>query len=175
MKKMTLSLIAVTFLLSGDLSGAKPEKQTRVRQVLFHVRVLEGDPLGSREAGTIKVLAEPTIVTTENREFSVNMINGVTVINTDVEPIDSVETGLKIKGNPGKVVDGHFRLDLSVSYTTFDAQVENTTEFTTVGKRIIKTIKLSEMYRFRIGQKNSHSTERVWMELSAEIIDRLDK
>lgn len=173
MKKMTLSLIAVTFLLSGDLSGAKPEQQPGNRQLMFKVRVLEGDPLGSREAGTIKVLTEPTVVTTENRPFS--LVAGGEVPFNDLEgSIQWIEKGLKMKGKPGIVEDGKVRLDLTLSHTVVEHRSDDRLQLSTTETRVISTVKLGEVSRFRVGKTDSKPDQQHWVEITPELISPLE-
>lgn len=157
MKKMILSLIAVTFLLSGDLSGANPEKQAPLRQIMFKVQVLEGDPLGSRKAGTIKVLAEPTFVTTEKRPFSMKF----------------GKLGF-IHGKPCTAKDGKVRLDLTLSHTVAENQSDDRLRLSTTETRFISTVKLGEVTRLRVGKTDSKPDQQRWVEITPELISPLE-
>ena len=64
--KTMLSLFALTSLMLGSFASADDGKPEDPRQILFHVRILEGDPLGSVERGTVKVLSRPLIRMLDN-------------------------------------------------------------------------------------------------------------
>jgi len=68
----TFRLVAFALLVSLtwgiNLPAAEPALGRVGRPVICHVRLLEGDPRGSIEKGTIRVLSEPTLTTVEGRE-----------------------------------------------------------------------------------------------------------
>lgn len=170
--KQAFSLIAVLPLVSGIVSAAEPEMKVRARQMVFHIRVLEGDPLGSPEAGTIKVLSTPTLVTTENLPFN-TFTGGEIPLNAGGDGKQFVETGLRIKGTPGKVERDRFILDFTLTETRLDDSVkqsETRQQFTTVGTRVISTLKLGDVVRYRISQTPSVNGEERWVELTPELV-----
>jgi len=172
MKKMAFSLIAVTCLLPGDLWGAEPEKPAGTRQLMFHVRVLEGDPLGSREAGTIKLLAEPTMITTENRPFT--LMTGGEVPFIAEGDVEWVLKGLKMNGKPGIAKDGKVRLVLTLTHTVVEHQSEDLLQLSTTETRVISTVKLGEVTRFRFGKTDSKPDQQHWVEITPELVQPLE-
>src|SRR5947208_5449440 len=62
----TCCVLAVV-LVVGAGDNARANEPVKPPLLQINLRLLEGDPLGSREAGTLKVLAEPKIVTLSGR------------------------------------------------------------------------------------------------------------
>jgi hypothetical protein len=53
-------LALAALMLAGGRQVVADDKPAG-KQLIFKITALEGDPLGSREAGTLRSLAEPTI------------------------------------------------------------------------------------------------------------------
>ncbi len=70
MSRHLMLTLCVTLLLSSHVALYGEEIAPPMRQVMFKARVCEGDPKGSLEAKTMKVLAEPTLVTLLRRPAS---------------------------------------------------------------------------------------------------------
>lgn len=68
---LRIFLTTLLFVLALTARGAPPDRPSKsTRQVMIQVRVVEGDPAGSAEAKTQRVLAEPTLVTMYGRPAS---------------------------------------------------------------------------------------------------------
>lgn len=156
--------IALAFgaaILVATQSKAGGDEPPPSKQLLFNVRVFEGDPLGSQEAGTLKILAEPRIVTLENCPFS--FLSGGEIVASDGE---YVQFGRRIEGKPGAVEDGKIRLDVTLSNTTVRERTEERVQLNTESMRTITTLKLGEVVKLR--WRKGSPDKQAWAELSVE-------
>src|SRR6266705_3059258 len=100
--RWSIPLTFAAAMLVGGHSTAEGDKSSPGKQLRINVRVFEGDPLGSQEAGTLKVLSEPRLVTLENRPFS--FFSGSEMVVPDgSKGVQFIEVGRMIKGKPGAV------------------------------------------------------------------------
>src|SRR4051812_25836241 len=95
------ALVAIPFT-TGALSADDPPATPK--QLQFSVRVLEGDPLGDRNADTLRVLADTRIATLENRPMSLAM-GGELPVNRDGN-IELIRTGRTLECRPSAVRNG---------------------------------------------------------------------
>jgi Flp pilus assembly secretin CpaC len=128
---------------------------------------LEGDPLGSLEEGTLKVLAEPRLITLENQSFSFRS-GGEVAIRDDSRSVVSVPFGRMIEGKSSTVKRGTIRLDLTLSNTTVGKRTKERIELNTESTRTITTVKLGEVVKLRWGKEAAD--KQIWAELSVEEI-----
>jgi hypothetical protein len=163
---ITLAVAATMFVGSQVAPGG--DKLSTGKQLQFNLLVLEGDPLGSREAGTLKVIAEPRLVTLENRPFS--FLSGGEIAVNDGGSVQFVEFGRMIKGKAGTVKDGKVRLDLTLSNTTVGERTEERIQLHTDTSRTITTVRLGEIVKLRWGKGSAD--RQTWAELSVEEIKR---
>jgi hypothetical protein len=162
--RWSITLAFAAAMLVGSQSMAGGDKPQPSKQLLFNMRVFEGDPLGSREEGTLKILAEPRLVTLENRPIS--FVSGGEIAVTDGENVQFHQFGWMIEGKPGAVKDGKVRLDLTLSNTTVGERSEERIQLHTESTRTITTTRLGEVVKLRWG-KGSHDRQ-TWVELSVE-------
>jgi hypothetical protein len=101
---MGRSLLAISVIIlnvTGSLA-AEPPARAELKPVNCQIRILEGTPKGTLESGTLKVLAEPTLVTLETRE-AVFVVGGeVEIPGTD----EKLPFGTTLKFTPGKIDQG---------------------------------------------------------------------
>lgn len=163
--RMTLSLLALTTLMMGLLSATEPEKAKTGKQLLFELRVLNGNPLGSEEDGTIRVKSEHLLTTKENQPLT--PIQGIWLEDQWHKTISGewISPGHVIKCAPGVVEDGTLPLKLELINTTFLRKTENETEYTTHVKFTRKTVKLGEVATYKLSEAGTPSDKQVWMEL----------
>lgn len=108
----------VVLTLLGVLCGcevalaAEPATRGKERGVICHVRLLEGDPRGSVEKGTIKVLSSPTLMTLEGLEATVEV--GGTLSSASK---GEVLFGTLLKVTPQKLKAGTCEATLSLEVT----------------------------------------------------------
>ncbi len=95
--RCTIVLAFATAMLFSCHSTAVSDAPSPGKQFQFNLRVLEGDPLGSLEEGTLKVLAEPRLITLENQSFSFHSGGEVTV-RDDSRTVERVPFGRMIEG-----------------------------------------------------------------------------
>jgi hypothetical protein len=154
------------FALGADkqvaLGGDKPSSEKQLR---FNLRLLEGDPLGSPEAGTVKVLTKPLLIACENQPFSFDC--GTLVPVTHDGGVQYVKTGQTVKGKPSAVKDGKIDLDVTFSNTTFKGNPEHF-QLQTESTRTTTSLRLGEMVKLRCGKGSAD--KQTWVELSVEEI-----
>jgi hypothetical protein len=135
------------------------------KQLLFRVRVYEGDPLGSLAEGTLKVLAEPNCIALENGEFSY-ATEGVMPLWDD-EHVKFVPVGLTIKGEPETVKDGKVRIDIMLSNSVVVRKGERI-EFQTESMRTSIFLRPGEVVKLRYCKGSAD--RQGWIELSMFIL-----
>lgn len=172
--KTTLSIICVMALMMGSLPGAESKKTESPLQIQFDVRILEGDPLGSIEAGSIRVVSRPTIRTLEKQEFGLTIGVAQPVPAGDEQFVDY---GIEITGKVKRVTENTLLLDVALTDTRLDEsakQSESRLELVTEGTRVISTVKFSELMKYRIGKRNDRQDQQRWAEFTARLIESDD-
>ena len=89
--------LSVTLATAFALIGAEPETP-KSKQVEFTIRVCRGDPKGSVEAGTIRVLFSPSVTTITNRSGYVVSGREVPVLRGN--NVEYLEFGIKVQVTP---------------------------------------------------------------------------
>jgi hypothetical protein len=162
--RWSIALVFVAAMLVGSQPTAGGDQPPQGKQLQFNVRVFEGDPLGSREAGTLKVLAEPRLVTLQNRTFS--FVSGGEIPITDGENVQYQPFGRMIEGKAAAVKDGKVRLDISLSNTTIGERTEGRIQLHSESTRTITTVRLGEVVKLR--WRKGGTEKQTWAELSVE-------
>ena len=90
--------IVLTFSCAAHSIAAKPAVGAPLKPVYCQIRLLEGKPDGSEAQGTLKVLAEPILVTTETREGVFVAGGEMDVPGTD----EKLPFGTNLQVTPGK-------------------------------------------------------------------------
>jgi hypothetical protein len=150
----TLVLGLSTAILSLQ-ARADVLKPAPPRHLLFNLRVLECDPRGKQAR---RVLAEPRIITLENRPFAFvcgGELN-LPMANGDVR---FIPIGLTLKGKPATITDGKLQLDLTLTHTT----VGERNQLHTQRKRVVTTIHLDELKIFYCEKRPA--AKQMWIEL----------
>src|SRR5437016_4879326 len=111
MRKMSLAVLAVGIVTAGNPMAGEPKSD---KQVMISVRLCEGDPLGSREEGTLKVQAEPRLITLDNQSCSF-LRCGEMAIPDGPDNVQFLEHGLRVDCKPQVLKDGKIRLDIAVT------------------------------------------------------------
>lgn len=181
------AVAGITPPLSGPVSGittlGTPAKKTTEKQVTFRVCVSEGDPLGSREANTVRTLVDTTIVTLENQTcmlHSGGLIparggNPVPLTRANAAKVhaESIPFGTIIQAIPTNVEDGNLRLDLTVSLAKRQGdQTKDRVQLLTESTRTIRTVALGEVVRLRLGKKTDEIQR--WVEITATQVNGAD-
>ena len=162
--KWSITLVAATAMFLGGQGAPGGDRTPLQKQLQFNLRVFAGDPLGSREAGTLKVVAEPRIITFEKRSFS--FVSGDEITVTGSDGVQIIQAGRVLEGRPGTVEDGKVRLDVLLSNTTVGKRTKEYTQLHTETSRTITTARLGEVVKFRWGKGSAD--KQVWAELSVE-------
>jgi hypothetical protein len=143
-----------------------PDASESPRQFIAYLRICQGDPKGSVEKGTIKVLSRPAIVTTENRPATI-VIGGERALPAD----ESVRLNHGVQGEikPHGLVNGKIRADLKFEITeamkTGDEDVIGTSGFCLRTSGLFKpgeTVKL-------VGDKSADG-KTTWVEVTLDVV-----
>jgi len=129
------------------------------------VKVWEGDPLGTREAGTLKLLAEPRLVTQQDRPVRF-FSGGQYPLLQDGHQIVLLDIGDGVEISPGKVKDGKVYVDVSV--TTTSKKTTLPIQWESQQTRIGALAKLGEVVKSRLG--TGSSTKQTWIEFSVQTV-----
>jgi hypothetical protein len=163
MRRLRLVIVAATMLVATSPTPAI-NMQRSGRQMLFKLVIWQGDPLGSREAGTLKILAEPRLVTSEDRPFTFAQ-GGEQAVPDGASRIRFVDTGRSFSGKWLYTKDGNVQLDITLADTAVVPQTGERVQFHTESVRTIMTVKLGELVKLRRGKGTPD--KQVWAELSA--------
>jgi hypothetical protein len=163
-----ITLVFPALLLVAGQPAAGGEKQPPARQLQINLVMFEGDPLGSREARTLKVVAEPRLIVLENRPFTF-MSGGESPVN-DGDSVEFVPFGRAITGKASAVKGGKVRLDITLSETSPAEGTEERLQFHTRSTRTIATVRLGEVVKLRWGKGGSD--KQAWVELTVEEVKR---
>jgi hypothetical protein len=173
-----IKLTAVVFMAAGvyRAQGAEPiPTTTRAkpavsahRQVLVCFRVLEGDPRGSRKAGTIKLLAEPRMITEDGRPCSF-ISGGERTLDHCPGRVELLEYGTKVRLTPtlGKGKDrGKVLLDTCLDISTLQDEPNGKVRLNSRNVRFLGWYQLGEVVKLSL--KDEASGKQTWAELVVE-------
>ena len=161
-----------TLILSSFVGGCLPESvvdrmvSQRVvvveRQVKLEVVICQGDPLGSKEAGTLDLLSRPTLLLRHKQTgfFEVGRATG---------------QGIAFRATPQLRLDGKIGLECETQFTTvnpgrglttasgfipgLDSEVTKATTVVIAGKP----------HKVRLSAKSA--TEQMWIEMTATVVE----
>ena len=162
-----LAAIAAMFVVCNPSIGG--DKQVDAKPLILSLSLCEGDPLGSREAGTIKVLAQPKVVTRQNA-FAELVSGGELANSVGIEGTEFVPTGLTVKCMAAVVKDGKVKLDLTFSVTTPGEQSTERIQLHTQSTRTITIVKLGEVIKLRCGKADPG--KQFWIEVSVDVCEQ---
>jgi hypothetical protein len=162
-------LVCTALIVASMGTGFSAAGEKGPRQLQFNVRICEGDPLGSQQAGTLKVLADTRITTLENRPMKVVAGGEVPVLH-DSGFVKYLETGRHMECVPGTVQGGGVQLDMTFSESTVATQTRDQTEINTMSKRRITSVKLGEVVKVR--WPGGTAEKQAWIEMS--VVDLAD-
>lgn len=133
-------------------------------QYIIDIRVCVGDPLGSRAAGTLKVISEPRVVATEGKPAFIRA-GGQTVVEPDGE---LVSIGVEMKVTVLSMKDVTARVRIEGANTTLEGP-EKDRSLKTVRSITTREVKAGEMTRVRIGQK----ADETWAEVTVRPVEAM--
>lgn len=128
-----------------------------VPQYQVDIRVCTGDPLGSRAAGTLKVLSEPRLMVVEGQAGLVRS-GGQALLEPDGE---AVSVGVELKVVVLSMTGETARVRIEGANTTLEG-VEKERSVKTVRSIATRDLKAGETTRIRIGQK----ADETWAEVT---------
>ncbi len=154
MNRRTLSAIALTAVACLGLASAKgtPEAPMRFQ---INVSLRQGNPGGSREAGTLKVLAEPVLVARDGQEVT-DFSGGEVDLDGQI-----VEIGHRLRATP-EAVDNGIRLRLDLEHAELLESGDDTARLRTDRAFYTRTVTPGEVLTLGWGKPS----ERTWVELS---------
>jgi len=143
-----------------------PVKLSSEKQWVIKIGVYEGDPLGSREANTIRTIGEPTIMAPENQTF--RCMAGVQApikfaVGNNLPEVSYVEAGLHVEGKVLNVKDGLAQIDLTISLSKLDNRGEENVRVHGESTRAVTRVKLGELVKIRVGRINLD--QQRWVEM----------
>ena len=153
---------AVMMLVCGTATHGE-QKSAPAKQLRINLRLLEGDPLGSVEAGTVEVLSQPQIITLEKQEASMSVGQEILVPSDDGRG-EVAQYGVKIAIKPGAIKDGKARLDITASHSTLESQTKERIQIHTDQVRTIITPQLGKVVKVRMGTVDAKRQK--WVELT---------
>jgi hypothetical protein len=109
-------------------------------------------------------LAEPRLITLENRPFS--FVAGGELPLRDGKSVKFQPFGRMIEGKADAVKDGKVRLDITLSNTTIGERIEDRIQLHSESTRTITTVRLGEVVKLRWGKGGTE--KQTWAELSVE-------
>jgi hypothetical protein len=135
------------------------------KQLKFKVNIFEGNPLGSRGAGTLRVLAAPRITALENQPFTF-VLGGDVPVHVRGDSIDNVLVGFVFEGKVRLVNADKVYLDLTIAHSTIADRTEESIQIRTESRRTIATIKRGEVMTVRLPKRAVD--KQIWAEVSVE-------
>jgi hypothetical protein len=152
-------LVVLSTVTVGDAQPSKKVDLPKGKQFEIRMRVCEGDPFGNREAGTLKVVAEPHQIVKGKGLFSFDYRSSVSAGQV-------VSHGQLIEGQLDNFEDNKIRLDISLSHTTLGTSSgEDRAQTMTSITRTVSTIRLGEIVKLRWpnGTAENQSWVEVWV------------
>jgi hypothetical protein len=150
------------FVLVGTTAFAQDVVPAKKILFIGHVKIVQGDPKGSVEAGTVTCLQELECITMDRRPFSLRSGGKLGFLNAAGMP-QEVPFGRSLSGTPYLTGDGTFKLDLCFEITTaefLDIGISQSTAKTqTVGKH-----RFGDCVKIQLGTGNNVT----WAELVFE-------
>lgn len=171
--KTTISLLVLTVFLYGGLCATEPEKPKGKTQLLFNVWIFKGDPQGSKQDGTKKVIAEPTLVTTENHPctFLAPLLFPETRQTVDG---DRIVLGDICKCWPGAVENGKLPLTIEFTNTKIRRETADEIEFSSRTKYTKMKVKLGEATTYQFSEPDAPADRLNWIEFTVTEIPLLE-
>ena len=166
-------------------ANAKPNKPSSDKEVQINFRLLEGDPLGSPELGTQRVLSGPRVTTLDQQCATVFISNempilaalgvrSVLISNERPNPADhrqsaKSEPGFGIECEPHILQGGKIQLDLLAEFSKLEkADGNDVPVLETVSARTSVQVQKGQVVKLRLGE-GTFNKQR-WVEVSAEEI-----
>jgi hypothetical protein len=155
--------VAVLALAAGVTGSSRGDPHPEpAPQFQIDFAVMQGDPLGSREARTLKVLAEPKLITREKRPAA--FLTGGQVFSAG----EFVDVGHKLTVVAERAAGGAIRLNVVLEHTELEDQTEDSASFRASQNRYTRTVKPGEVVKLRWDKPAERQT---WVELSVREVE----
>ncbi len=143
-----------------------PDTSGRVFQVEF--TVLTGDPLGSRKAGTQRILASPTLAMMSGREAQFTVGGEIPIPQS--QPVQFATTGTILRFKVTGKDESNVQLSVQAENVTLKGQTKDQFTLDTKGAKLFGVQKLDEKTTMRISEEAEKQT---WVEFTVmDITDR---
>ena len=159
---VALCLVSATATVSTRAAPAPKETKLEI-----DVKVLAGDPLGSREAGTIQCLSQPQMWLTDKQEGTASSGQRVKVNGEEV----LVGTTVKITPVTGKDAngkDGSIQLKCFFEYSQVVSCFGDELVLQATQGSCTRGVKAGEIMRFQLGKC---SEGQMWVELTVREVE----
>jgi hypothetical protein len=170
--RITFLLAALAVALVGPGPSIAGDPLAAPKTLQFNIRVYEGDPLGTPESGTLKVLADTRLVTLENRPASLVM-GGELPLARDGKNIEYVQFGRTLECKPVMARDGKVHVDVNFSNTTVAANTTERIDLHAESARTLTTMKPGESLKLR--WPGGTPEKQAWAELTVNVIDEIPR
>jgi hypothetical protein len=161
MKCRTISQVVLLVFLVGQTVTGEPTTNPN-QHLTYHIRILQGDPLGSKEAGTLKVLASAKVVNLINRP--IHMATGADFAVKNGSEVEHVPLGWIVALRTGTIHNDSVKLDITLAKTDVTKQEKEKQKLHTESTRSFVSAKFGETMKVRWNHgKVDHQT---WIELS---------
>ena len=147
----------INLLIARSLAHA--EESDRRPFYLIRVAIKEENPSGSREQGTLRVLAEPMVATVEGREAVVKVGGAVTVGS------EQVDCGLLLRVRAQRAEQGKVRIAGMIERSEVTQQSEGLAVLQSTRAIFERTVVRSEMTKVCLP---SSAEGKRWMELTVD-------
>jgi hypothetical protein len=134
------------------------------KMLMVKIRIYDKALADGNVSATSTVLSRPSVMTLENVPFS--LVVGQHVPVPDSSANELVFCGLDWRGTLGTIKDGRVRADFTISTTNAVDKTEDHLQYHTDVNGIVKTVKLGEVSRMRLG--NFNGNESVWAEFQID-------
>jgi hypothetical protein len=134
------------------------------KQLVVSVRMLEGDPSGSPEAGLPTELSSPTIVLMENSPAYIGTGASYPVVRDD-RSVDFAPIGMVVRMTPGVAKDGKISLDLTLEKTALEEDRDGTRIVAASTRTVGAKLTLGEAKKFPWGGADP----RHWAEVTITV------
>jgi hypothetical protein len=158
-----LALASASMMLVSGNTGLGDARPAPGKQFQVKLRFYDGDPLGSRWVGTLRIRAEAGLVTGENRGFSF-LDGGDVVVPDGRQGIQFVPVGLTLRGKVGAARGGKIHVDFVFANTVaVGKDAKDRVQLRTESTRFVGSVGLAEVVRLGLGQAKAGS--QIWAEV----------
>lgn len=168
--KRVASLVAVVALLACNKPTPAEELPTTPRQLQIDLRLFKGDPNGSREAGTIKLLQEPRLVTIEN--WPATFVAGGLLCGPDMKPQEAefVDFGSYLTVKANLLPADKAQLEITTVTPERGEPIGKLNRMRTSITRMVTVVENGKVNIFPFG--TATGAKRLWVEMTVYDVER---